>query len=771
VPIVIQGPRLIFTGLYPTPKTEDETLCSDLESIIGFKVVFNLDSLSSDFKEIEVLGKGNNTSTDYFSKRDLKTLLDKTNTPLERIQILNEKKVLAIVFHRPSDDPTIPQEIIVVRRNNISETNFTVIAICSFSETEAKQGLELLSVFCEKEVPETSGLAADNYSRALPARVRIANQMKPAAIPIAKRNAGTLLGIFRLPERSREGVNIPFLLSEALKQEPVKPDYCSSLWRILDKLDIGKELNYTDLLWLYESREPLSIKDRDLIISYCQKTKTNRSSPVIFSLAQRFDFLVQEDNVLEIAQKAPSDSYSFFSLGVACNVGLRVYLEEKDLIDLAFKGTGGFSEVLQRRIFLDDDTSSGLVMKIVLEALDSKQGINRKVLDFVKLKDPEARRILIGRCKTSQTPLANLIGKKLKVIRKILSFDEIQELDSWSKANGNHTFAKGWISVTPSEASTATVDTSSIRIPGQRGKLAAIVLFRSLAEAKAYRIPTERRTVLITQAKNPKFGAVDSVCFFGQNERLLTLQNVHPLIEWCKENPDHAFAQGIGLNERLLEFLSGTEQTALKTWTEEHKETKFGRSLLDLFENYNFDSQPKIVPKPLAETVATPTPKVLAKPPKPVPKPNRKAVAYAKTIFGNLSKFNPTFAERFEFQDNDVRREIILLAQNEHTVTGEKQAAFYLGKNKRITDSTEEANDLALWAINNPNSDFAKGYGMNSTVLKLVDLNTTEEIISWLQRDNNANTKFGKIVARQLFRVSKTLAIKGKSERAVSIKI
>ena len=91
---------------------------------------------------------------------------------------------------------------------------------------------------------------------------------------------------------------------------------------------------------------------------------------------------------------------------------------------------------------------------------------------------------------------------------------------------------------------------------------------------------------LVLQAKNKEYRNSEVIYYFGQNIRIVDSQNKQTrLTGWCKENPDRALSDGYGQNEILLEesILRRKEERKLLRWAIEHKETKFGFSLVSSF--------------------------------------------------------------------------------------------------------------------------------------------------------------------------------------------
>ena len=91
---------------------------------------------------------------------------------------------------------------------------------------------------------------------------------------------------------------------------------------------------------------------------------------------------------------------------------------------------------------------------------------------------------------------------------------------------------------------------------------------------------------LVLQAKSEEYQDSEVIYYFGQNIRIVDSQNKQTrLTSWCKENPDHSLSDGYGQNEILLEesILPRKEKRKLLRWAIEHKETRFGFSLLSSF--------------------------------------------------------------------------------------------------------------------------------------------------------------------------------------------
>lgn len=228
----------------------------------------------------------------------------------------------------------------------------------------------------------------------------------------------------------------------------------------------------------------------------------------------------------------------------------------------------------------------------------------------------------------------------------------------------------------------------------------------------------------IHKAMTADFANNEDMAFFGQREDVITWKSAHERLQWAKENSNHCFSQGLGLNQNLLKdnVLSRDERIALNAWAneDENKETKLAKSLKILFEKYpnSIKSERTAIDNKTEETETDSTHKILGR--------FTNEEVLTKEIAHGTKQY---YLQRAFYPENSNNEKLIFFGQREDVLSSPNAATRYY-----------------RWAKDNPNHCFSQGLGLNENIFndEILKPEKREELYKWANEETNKETKLGK---------------------------
>lgn len=257
------------------------------------------------------------------------------------------------------------------------------------------------------------------------------------------------------------------------------------------------------------------------------------------------------------------------------------------------------------------------------------------------------------------------------------------------------------------------------------------------------------------RAMSPEYHDNEKIAFFAQRNDVISKRAAQDRINWAKENPNHYFSQGLGLNEKIIDdkILPREDRIELKDWAnnDENKDTKFAKSLKILFEKY-----PESVRKTIPE-IPTEIP-----PRRPVEVPLKLQTPLAQPHENNGHAPNPPTHKGIKSLVEKVHGEDLLtcdfgtpqtLYNNIHKAMtadfANNEDMVFFGQRKDVI-TWKSANERLQWAKENPNHCFSEGLGLNQNLLNDKVLSREDRVIlnTWANEDENKETKFARSLTK-----------------------
>lgn len=159
----------------------------------------------------------------------------------------------------------------------------------------------------------------------------------------------------------------------------------------------------------------------------------------------------------------------------------------------------------------------------------------------------------------------------------------------WVYENKDHALSRGLLNTTlvePKYSDPRAEITAKNRI---EARTKVFILFASWEawganKAKEFNVSEHSNEVAIRseliQFAEDEINILSNVSFnLGQNQTIVTYQNVRKLVEWAMRNPNHAFAAGLALNSKILMY---KDLHKLASWADikENSDTLLAKNLL-----------------------------------------------------------------------------------------------------------------------------------------------------------------------------------------------
>lgn len=213
----------------------------------------------------------------------------------------------------------------------------------------------------------------------------------------------------------------------------------------------------------------------------------------------------------------------------------------------------------------------------------------------------------------------------------------------------------------------------------------------------------------------------EKMVFFGQRKDVIGPRNSGERLNWARENPDHCFSQGLGLNERIIDdtIVKKANRIALSEWANqsENGNTKFAISLKILFKKYPDSIKPEDEVK-RGKTDANPTHRILDK------------FTDAEVLTREMATATKQYyLQRAFYPENSNNEKLVLFGQRGDVLSSPHAATRYY-----------------RWAKESPNHCLSQGLGLNEKIMDddIVNPEKREDLYKWSNNETNKETKLGK---------------------------
>lgn len=243
------------------------------------------------------------------------------------------------------------------------------------------------------------------------------------------------------------------------------------------------------------------------------------------------------------------------------------------------------------------ETKNRRILSLLERKLTTQENLTRNDVTLIRLAKFETEEIrlkFLGLAKKEEnrySEAAYLVGKN-PTAKRYLDGRFKGMLDNglfiWVFENKDRALARGVLNTTlqePKYTDPCSETTAKNRL---EARTEVYILFSSWEvwgpeKAKAFNVnehtnDVAMRSELILFGQDELNVENQASFYLGQNETIVTYQNVRKLIEWAMKNPNHAFAAGLGLNPKLLLY---KDLQKLASWADlkENSETLLTKNL------------------------------------------------------------------------------------------------------------------------------------------------------------------------------------------------